>query len=202
MPNGEIAVIPDTWFSQYAELFAFAEPNALDNGFILKKHHLALVQDMGNDSLAKTVLSRKLEKLKDFEEIHEYDMPKDFVGHLRPYQKAGYNWMRFLGDYRFGGCLADDMGLGKTVQTLALLQAQKEQGIAEPSLLVMPTSLVYNWEMEAKKFVPQLKILTYTGTYRDKNIELFNQYDVVLTSYGIVRIDIDLLKDVRFNYAI
>ncbi len=202
LPNGEIAVIPEAWFAQYSELFAFAEPNALENGFILKKHHLALVQDMGNDSLAKTVLSRKLEKLKDFEEIHEYDMPKDFVGHLRPYQKAGYNWMRFLGDYHFGGCLADDMGLGKTVQTLALLQAQKEQGIAEPSLLVMPTSLVYNWEMEAKKFVPQLKILTYTGTYRDKNIELFNQYDVVLTSYGIVRIDIDLLKDVRFNYAI
>jgi SNF2 family DNA or RNA helicase len=94
------------------------------------------------------------------------------------------------------------MGLGKTVQTLTLLQSQKEQGIQLPSLLIMPTSLIYNWEKESQKFTPNLRILTYTGTYRDKNIEQFDNYDVILTSYGIVRIDIDLLKNHRFNYVI
>ncbi|MEA5428323.1 DEAD/DEAH box helicase [Arcicella lustrica] len=202
LPNGEIAVIPEVWFTQYSELFAFVEHHTERDGFILKKHHLSLVQDLQSESLATAVLSRKLEKLRDFDEIHAYDLPKGFKGSLRPYQKAGYDWMRFLNDYHFGGCLADDMGLGKTVQTLTLLQSQKEQKIAQPSLLILPTSLIYNWEMEARKFTPELKILTYTGTYRDKNIEVFDNYDVVLTTYGIIRIDIDLLKNYRFNYVI
>ncbi|MEA5140436.1 DEAD/DEAH box helicase [Arcicella rigui] len=202
LPNGEIAVIPEIWFTQYSELFAFIEQHTEREGFILKKHHLSLVQDLQSESLATAVLSRKLEKLRDFEEIQSYHLPKGFKGSLRPYQKAGYDWMRFLNDYHFGGCLADDMGLGKTVQTLTLLQSQKEQEIPQPSLLILPTSLIYNWEMEARKFTPELKILTYTGTYRDKNIEHFDQYDVVITTYGIVRIDIDLLKNYRFNYVI
>ncbi|PWK29050.1 helicase-like protein [Arcicella aurantiaca] len=202
LPNGEIAVIPEIWFSQYSELFAFIEQDTESERFILKKYHISLVQDLQNESLATAVLSRKLEKLRDFEEIQTYQLPKDFNGELRPYQKAGYDWMRFLNDYHFGGCLADDMGLGKTVQTLTLLQSQKEQGIQLPSLLIMPTSLIYNWEKEAQKFTPNLRILTYTGTYRDKNIEQFDNYDVILTSYGIVRIDIDLIKNHRFNYVI
>jgi SNF2 family DNA or RNA helicase len=107
-----------------------------------------------------------------------------------------------LNKYKFGGCLADDMGLGKTVQTLALLQSQKEAGIQQSSLLVMPTSLVYNWEMEARKFTPQLKIFVYTGTHREKKLDQFEGYDLVLTSYGIIRIDTDLLKNYYFNYII
>jgi SNF2 family DNA or RNA helicase len=202
LPNGEVAVIPEIWFSQYSELFAFIEQDSENQDFILKKYHISLVQNLQNDSLATAVLSRKLEKLRDFEEIQTYDLPKSFKGKLRPYQKAGYDWMRFLNDYNFGGCLADDMGLGKTVQTLTLLASQKEQKVTSPSLLIMPTSLIYNWEKEAQKFTPNLRIFTYTGTYRDKNIERFDQYDVILTSYGIARIDIDLLKNYRFNYVI
>ena len=110
--------------------------------------------------------------------------------------------MRFLNSYNFGGCLADDMGLGKTVQTLTLLQSEKERGADNASLLVMPTSLVYNWEHEAKKFVPDLKILIYTGTYRDKDIAKFANYDIIITSYGITRIDVNLLKEYYFNYII
>ena len=92
--------------------------------------------------------------------------------------------------------------LGKTVMTLAMLQGQKEAGATEPSLLVMPTSLLYNWELEAQKFTPDLRVMVYTGTYRDKNTAQFDDYDLILTSYGIVRIDIDLLSDYRFNYVI
>jgi len=121
---------------------------------------------------------------------------------LRPYQKAGYNWMRFLNEYRFGGCLADDMGLGKTVQTLAVLAHEKTNATGTTSLLVMPTSLIYNWELEAKKFTPDLKVLIYTGSYRVKDHVQFSNYDLVITSYGITRIDIEILKNFYFNYII
>ncbi len=202
LPNGEIAVIPDEWLTQYADILAFSEEHDDGLGLKLKKHHVALVQELDNDSLAKVVIDRKLESLKDFESIDDYPLPAKFNGTLRPYQKAGYNWLHFLRSFKFGGCLADDMGLGKTIQTLALLQYHKEQGDTSASLIIMPTSLVYNWEMEAAKFVPDLKVLVYTGTYRDKDVEQFQNYDVVLTSYGITRIDIQLLEKYYFNYII
>lgn len=203
LPNGEIAVIPEEWFTQYTELFAFVEEHNEDSPELkLKKHHLALVQELQTGNLAKVTISKKLERLKEFEEIEESDLPKGFKGELRPYQKAGYNWMLFLNKYNFGGCLADDMGLGKTVQTLAMLQHQKELGAKNASLLIMPTSLIYNWEMEAKKFAPKLKIFNYTGTHREKNVAQFEGYDLVLTSYGTTRIDIEHLKNYYFNYII
>ncbi len=200
LPNGEVAVIPEVWLTKYAELFAFIEQD--DQKLLLRKHHLALVQELSDESLAKTVMNRKLEKLRQFAEIDPQPLPKGFRGTLRPYQKAGYDWLYFLNQYRFGGCLADDMGLGKTVTTLAMLQAQKEAAAAEPSLLVMPTSLLYNWEMEARKFAPQLRVLVYAGSQRQKDPQQFGRYDLVLTSYGTARMDADLLKNYRFNYLI
>src|SRR5690606_16703025 len=123
----------------------------------------------------------------DFEEIEDVDIPKSFHGILRPYQKAGYNWFHFLRKYNFGGCLADDMGLGKTVQTLALLQKIKEENqelkIHTTSLIIMPTSLVYNWLNEAKKFAPKLRIHAHTGSFRNKNVDRFADFDVVITTY-------------------
>lgn len=201
LPNGQIAVIPESWITEYSELFAFTEENEAGDP-TLKKHHLALVKDLEAGNLAQVSMSRKLEQLRGFEKMEAFEAPKNFKGDLRAYQKAGYDWMQFLRSYKFGGCLADDMGLGKTVQTLALLQAQKEEGQEGTSLLIMPTSLVYNWEMEAKRFTPKLKVFTYTGTNRDKDPKKFSKYDIVITSYGIVRLDIDLLSTYYFNYVI
>ena len=149
-------------------------------------------------------MGRKLAKLRDFAEVEDHPLPVGFLGELRPYQKAGYNWLRFVQDYQFGGCLADDMGLGKTIQTLAMLQQRHESGETQDaaSLLVLPTSLVYNWQSEAAKFTPGLRVLAYTGTYRDKNPDRFADYDVVLTSYGIVRLDTELLASYKFDYVI
>ncbi|WP_242921855.1 DEAD/DEAH box helicase [Pontibacter liquoris] len=199
LPNGQIAIIPEEWFTQYIELFAFSEG---DDQLTLKKHHMALVNDLQEGQLATVTLTRKLEKLRTFETIEDQPMPAGFIGELRPYQKAGYNWLHFVQSYKFGGCLADDMGLGKTIQTLAMLQHRKENEANAASLLVMPTSLVYNWMNEAQKFTPHLRILNYTGTYRDKNVALFEEYDVVLTSYGIVRLDTELLESYYFDYII
>lgn len=201
LPNGEIAIIPEAWLTRYADLFALSETEGDKEKPVLRKHHLNLVKELEDGNLAKVHISEKLRSLGSFSGIKNYELPEGFVGELRPYQKAGYNWLRFLNEFRLGGCLADDMGLGKTVQTLALLQAEKEAGRGT-CLLIMPTSLIYNWEMEASRFTPELKVLNYTGTLRNKDIKRFEKYDVVLTSYGITRLDIELLKNFYFNYII
>lgn len=201
LPNGEIAIIPEVWLTKYADLFALSETEGNQEKPVLRKYHLNLVRELEEGNLAKVHLSEKLRSLSSFSGIRQYPVPEGFKGELRPYQRAGYNWLRFLNEYRLGGCLADDMGLGKTVQTLALLQAEKETG-AGTTLLVMPTSLIYNWEMEAGKFTPGLKVLNYTGTLRNKDVTRFQNYDIVLTSYGITRLDVDLLKQFYFNYII
>ena len=202
LPNGEIAVVPESWYTEYLEFFAFMEDGENAGQPHLNKHHLSLVNDLEAGELAQVTMDRKLEGLRNFEEIEDIPLPVKFKGKLRPYQKAGYNWLKFLNQYKFGGCLADDMGLGKTVQTLVMLQQEKEIGKHNASLLIMPTSLVYNWEMETKKFTPGLKVLSYTGTHREKDVSKFDGYDLVLTSYGITRLDTDLLSQYYFNYII
>ncbi|SMG42986.1 Superfamily II DNA or RNA helicase, SNF2 family [Marivirga sericea] len=201
LPNNQTAVIPSHWFEDYSELFSFME-NANEDAMKMRKHHLSLVNEMEKSNLAKVQMDRKLAKLEDFTQIDDHPLPADFSGELRPYQKEGFNWLQFLNQYNFGGCLADDMGLGKTVQTLAMLQSEKENGRTAASLLIMPTSLVYNWQSEAEKFTPELKIFVYTGTNRIKSSKQFEEYDLVLTSYGITRLDIDILSEFLFNYII
>lgn len=201
LPNGEIAIIPEAWLTKYADLFALSETDGQNEKAVLRKHHLNLIKELEEGNLARVHLSEKLRSLSSFGGIKNYEMPDGFIGELRPYQKAGYNWLRFLNEYKLGGCLADDMGLGKTIQTLALLQSEKNSGLGT-SLLIMPTSLIYNWEVEAKRFTSGLKVLTYTGTLRNKDINRFQNYDLVLTSYGITRLDIELLKNFYFNYII
>jgi len=203
LPDGEVAIIPDKWFTQYGSLFSLAEAG---KNLKLKKHHIGLINDLAEDSLANVTLERKLQRLSDFEDIADTQMPVNFKGSLRDYQKAGYNWFSFLREYNFGGCLADDMGLGKTIQTLAMLQKVKEddhlQGIQTSSLIIMPTSLIYNWLTEAKKFTPKLKILAHTGTNRNKDVANFANYDIIITTYGVTRVDVDELKNFYFNYVI
>ena len=203
LPDGSIAIIPEKWFTQYGSLFSLSDGG---KELKLKKHHIGLINELAEDGIANVTLSRKLQRLNDFENIADTKMPVHFKGDLRSYQKAGYNWFSFLREYNFGGCLADDMGLGKTIQTLAMLQKIKEedeeQSTKSTSLIIMPTSLIYNWLNEAKKFTPKLKIHAHTGSSRNKDISQFAKYDIIITTYGITRVDIDLLKDYYFNYII
>ncbi|MEJ6980958.1 DEAD/DEAH box helicase [Pedobacter sp. P351] len=201
LPSGEVAIIPEKWFSQYGNLLHFTEKS--DDHLRLKKHHIGLINDFANSELASITMDRKLQQLSNFEKIEDLDVPVNFKGKLRSYQKAGYDWFQFLRNYNFGGCLADDMGLGKTVQTLALLQKIKEEhSETSASLIIMPTSLIYNWAKEAEKFAPSLRILEHTGTFRSKDVTRFMEYDVVFTTYGITRVDIELMKTLYFNYVI
>lgn len=201
LPNGEIAIIPEEWFAQYEHLFQFAIKKT---GLQLNKAHIGILHEISEHTAL--TMSRKLQNLSNFEEIAKIEPPKDFNGSLRPYQEAGYNWFHFLQEFKFGGVLADDMGLGKTVQTLALLQKQKEElkntDYAKTSLLVLPTSLVYNWLREANRFAPHLRILTHTGSNRFKDAYAFTHFDLVITTYGIVRSDEELFSKFFFNYII
>ena len=122
---------------------------------------------------------------------------------LRPYQQHGLNWLAFLHENRLGGCLADDMGLGKTLQTLAFLQHLKDRGENDkPSLIVAPTSLIYNWQAEVEKFTPDLRLYTLTGSERNTDAAHLAAYDIILTTYGTLVRDIETLQHIPFHYAI
>lgn len=133
----------------------------------------------------------------------DYEVPKELQGVLRKYQITGYRWLKTLAHYGFGGILADDMGLGKTIQTIAFILSERENR-AEPVLVICPTSLVYNWESEIKRFAPSLKTFIISGSKdeRENQIEKISEADVVITSYPLIRRDIDSYKNIEFSYCI
>jgi SNF2 family DNA or RNA helicase len=147
---------------------------------------------------------RARERLRAFEGVHPALQPAGFKGKLRGYQLEGLGWMHFLREFGFGGCLADDMGVGKTPQVLALLETRRELRAAgtklPPSLVVVPKSLIFNWQQEAARFTPELKVLDYTGPSR--TVGQIADHDVVLATYGTLRRDAADFKDIRFDYVV
>ncbi len=270
LPNGMIAIIPLEWFGDLSGLLEFSTN---EDEIKIEKQHIGLLDEIVNNGGKYLRLSDKIERLKNYGQVKEAPIPLNFNGTLRPYQQAGFDWFYFLKENQFGGCLADDMGLGKTIQTLALIQKERElfqayelqskpekapvkvsenniiplvktavitdttgqidlfnsgfiqeilpntatektvqntgliennlnQNSIRTSLIIVPNSLVFNWQNEAKKFTPNLKVLIYTGTQRIKNTKYFNNYDLIITTYGTARVDIDILKQHKFNYII
>ncbi|PYS92587.1 MAG: serine/threonine protein kinase [Acidobacteria bacterium] len=204
LADGSIGEIPPEWIKQYRHLFALGEET--EKGLRLAHHHLTLLdQLLADDERARTdkEFQRRRASLRNFAGIKPQKLPKHFHGELRPYQKAGFDWLHFLREYNFGGCLADDMGVGKTVMALAYLQSLKERGLAKrASLLVVPRSLVFNWEREAARFTPRLRLLNHATPARTADISDFDDYDLVLTTYGLLRRDIEMLLHYEFNYLI
>lgn len=199
LPNGEIAKFPLAWIEEYSVLGNYSVFQ--DKKVLTPKHHFVLLEEMREKGFVKFDLNKKLMALMQVNEISEYELPNGFVGTLRPYQKAGYNWLMFLNELSLGGCLADDMGLGKTIQTLCLLQKMKEKK-SQTSLLVVPKSLLVNWKREASVFSPQLKIYIHAGYKRTMDPSVFFENDVVLTSYAILREDILMFENLIFSYFI
>lgn len=145
-----------------------------------------------------------LDRLAGFEEIPETRIPEGLRTKLRRYQAEGFGWLAFLYENRFGACLADDMGLGKTVQAIAFLAAIREgivpsRAPGSPSLVVMPPSLLFNWESEIQRFYPGLKVVSYRGKGRTPE---FGDADLVLTTYDIVRRDIETLSKRQFDVVV
>ena len=145
-------------------------------------------------------ISDKLSNRKDY----EIDDIKGLKGKLRSYQLIGVNYLKSLSDLGFGGILADEMGLGKTIQIISFLLSQKELEEKKQSLIVAPTSLLYNWKAEFEKFAPQINIGIIHGSKsnRFKVINNINEYDVLLTTYGTIKNDIDFYENKIFDYCI
>jgi len=162
----------------------------------LENNEKIIVQ--GSDRLLE--LSKKL---RDFKGLKNLTPPKGLTTELRDYQKVGLNWLDFLREFGFGGILADDMGLGKTIQTLTFLQREKEQKrLTQPVLIVMPTSLLGNWRREIEKFTPDLKLLILHGDKRQTHFSSLTDYDIVLTTYGLIVRDFKKLLKTEFYYII
>ncbi len=150
-----------------------------------------------------TSLIQLAARLRDFSGLETVKLPTTFKGQLRDYQQHGVNWLQFLRAHGFGGILADDMGLGKTIQTLAHLAVEKRAGrMQHPCLIVAPTSLMSNWQREAEKFAPRLKILVLQGPERFERFEQIEQAQLVLTTYPLLPRDRDVLLKQRWHYLI
>jgi superfamily II DNA or RNA helicase len=204
LPNGKIAIIPESWFSKLKSVFSQVDAAAA-NQLRMHRHHYQTVSELQQllMSRAEEGFRLKISALTDFSTIDEILPSPNFKASLRNYQQAGLNWLWFLRQHGFGGILADDMGLGKTVQTISLLQKDKdEKQNHAPSLLIVPTSILHNWYSEAKKFAPEISVMIHAGTQRDRTEQWFYSYDLVVTSYGTARVDLEMLKRVRFNYII
>ncbi len=141
------------------------------------------------------------ERLLHFERIERVEMPKGILAELREYQLDGFYWMQFLLENGLNGILADDMGLGKTLQSLTHLSAEIESGrnAGLPSLVIAPTSVVYSWEREARKFAPDLDVLVLQGSGRKADFRKIPQADLVLSSYALLHRDIELLREHEFH---
>ena len=143
------------------------------------------------------------ETINNFKEIYENDfkVPKNLEKTLRDYQKIGFKWLRSLDEFKFGGILADEMGLGKTLQAASFINSKIEENSKNIFMVICPTSLVYNWESEFKKFTPDLKTTLVSGSkdLREKIIKDIKDEDVIITSYPLIRNDIELYKDICFS---
>ena len=146
-----------------------------------------------------------ISRLLGFTRVPARPLPKSVQATLRPYQQDGYAWLAFLYEHRFGACLADDMGLGKTLQAICLLAAIQDRclatsaGVKGPHLVVVPTSLLFNWEQELARFAPGLKVHVYSGSERTLGAK---DGEVVMTTYGLVRRDIERLERMAFHVIV
>lgn len=158
--------------------------------------------DIEIDSEDETI-SQILDGFHDNNRLEQKDQPKGFEGTLRPYQLQGFSWMWFLQRLGLGGCLADDMGLGKTIQVLALIEEYQNNDKKGPFLLVCPTSVITNWQRETARFTPNLSILIHHGGKRSKNKPALKKEakkcDILVTSYGLLHRDLDIIKSVKWD---
>jgi len=194
------ASLPKDWLGEHAHLVSMLVGDESENN---STHLAPLAADLFESVQERLPpgLEQLANKLRDEGNIPQLDPPSGLLAALRPYQLRGWSWLRFLSEHAMGAVLADDMGLGKTVQTLAALVADRPAG---PALVVAPTSVLRNWEAEAKRFTPELRVAVFHGQKRTKRLEQLRagKLDLLITSYAIVRRDIEVLTDVSFRTVV
>ena len=206
--DGSFGLLPEDWLKKYGLLASLGDAN--EDHLRFKRTQTGVLDALlsAQPEIAfDQVFGRIRQQWRSFKGIKPLSPPKTFVGTLRDYQREGLGWFEFLKRFDLGGCLADDMGLGKTIQVLALLEARRVRRPSanertRPSLVVVPRSLIFNWQQEAACFTPKLKILIHTGVERTKDSAHFDDYDLILTTYGTLRRDAVHFRDAEFDFVI
>ena len=202
LSDGSAGVLPEDLYDRLALLTTAGTPDGAALRYRRSQAGLldAMLAAMPAVRVDET-FARIRDELQRFQGITPADPSPGFVGELREYQREGLGWLHFLRQFGFGGCLADDMGLGKTVQALALLEHRRSEGVG-PSLVVVPNSLVFNWQQEALRFAPKLRVLVHAGVKRRRDAAHHADHDLVITTYGTLRRDAPALAKVEFDYVI
>ncbi len=225
--DGSMALMPEQWLDEHGLLTALGKVEGDHLRF--KSSQAAVLDALLNEKELVHIDDRFAQarhRLKQFAGVEPLDAAPEFQGTLRSYQREGLGWLGFLRHFGMGGILADDMGLGKTIQVLGMIQARKLGLVGHadpltngngsgsdnqkssvknqklPSLIVVPRSVIFNWLDEAARFTPELRVLAYSGPDRGASLEQFKQYDLIVTSYGLMRRDIDELKEKPFDYVV
>jgi superfamily II DNA or RNA helicase len=202
LDDGTFGILPKEWLEKFESYFSAAEIYG-EQLLTPKINFLSVKQIYLQEELDETVsaeINLYETKLARFDCIEEVEVPQELNAELRAYQKQGLKWLNFLDDYNFGGCLADDMGLGKTLQVISFILLQRKKVHRNTNLVVVPTSLIFNWQLEIQKFAPSIRMHTLYGSNRIRNTKELDQYELVLTSYGTLLSDINYLKNYTFNY--
>ena len=200
LSDGSLGILPEEWFTKFGRMFRHGEIK--DGNLKISNRKFMIVDELFDEIDDEQLLKElhdKRKKLDTFTQIKSVKIPATITADLRAYQKEGLNWLNFLDRFGWGGILADDMGLGKTLQILTFIACQKSQ---KASLIVVPTTLMFNWENEIEKFYPSLKVYFHYGPNRQKTNDQFKKHKLVITTYGMVISDIEWVKNHSFNYVI
>lgn len=203
LEDGTLGILPEEWIRKYSLLFRVGEGKA--SNMKLSKYHFSIIEELYNERDEEELfvkLEEKYDKLRYNHSIEAIEPPLHLKPVLRPYQASGFQWLNYLSEVHWGGILADDMGLGKTIQALSFMHHLKEKNGVLKALVVCPTTLMYNWENEIKKFTPNLTYYIHHGGARTHETLLDKRIDVIITTYGTLRSDIRQFVDVPLDYVI
>lgn len=202
LDDGSLGILPEEWMDKISAYFQAGE---IDEELLkIPKINFTEISSLFEKEVLSTEIQNEITtystQFSTFKNIPHVNIPAGLKAELRDYQHDGLNWLNFLDGFNFGGCLADDMGLGKTLQIIAFILSQREKRGHATNLVVVPTSLLFNWQEEISRFAPSIKVVLHYGSERPKSIAHFSDYEVVLTSYGMLLSDIRFLKTFSFNY--
>jgi non-specific serine/threonine protein kinase len=203
LADGTLGILPEEWLKKYALLFRVGEGKT--DKLKLSRYHMSVIDDLyenRNEEELTIKLEEKYERIRAHQQIKEIAPPQNLQPILRPYQVAGFQWLNYLQEVSWGGILADDMGLGKTVQALSLLQHYYQTKGTLKALVVCPTTLIYNWENEIKKFTASLEYYIHHGNGRTRNLEEIKKHNIIITTYGTLRSDIKLFLQIPLDYVV
>ncbi len=200
--DGTMGILPEEWMKKIEAFFQAGEPE--EEVLKIPKSNFSQIDELFDDEMISQEVKDELafysRAFSSSTNLKEVPVPQELNATLRDYQRQGLNWLSFLDEHNFGACLADDMGLGKTIQIIAFILSQRRKRPNTTNLIVVPTSLLFNWQDEIAKFAPSMRLFTHYGPNRPKTVHEFSRYEVILTTYGMVLSDIHFLKTFRFNY--